>query len=65
MEKQEKEEEKSTDDQIITISTSTTTCTRNTTTTQSLPIGNNIMDDPFDAEWVSLALKQSNNQEIL
>merc|ERR1712079_822459 len=36
-----------------------------TTTTQSLPIGNNIMDDPFDAEWVSLALKQSNNQEIL
>merc|ERR1712062_834090 len=27
--------------------------------------GNNIMDDPFDAEWVSLALKQSNNQEIL
>jgi len=35
------------------------------TTTQSLPIGNNIMDDPFDAEWVSLALKQSNNQEIL
>ena len=64
MEKQEKEI--STDDQIITISTSTTTCTTNTTnTTQSLPIGNNIMDDPFDAEWVSLALKQSNNQEIL
>ena len=59
MEKQEKEI--STDDQIITISTSTTT----TNTTQSLPIGNNIMDDPFDAEWVSLALKQSNNQEIL
>merc|ERR1712018_429235 len=41
MEKQEKEKEISTDDQIITISTSTTT-----TTTQSLPIGNNIMDDP-------------------
>ena len=59
MEKQEKEI--STDDQIITISTFTTT----TNTTQSLPIGNNIMDDPFDAEWVSLALKQSNNQEIL
>lgn len=30
---------------------------------QSLPI--NVMDDPFDAEWVSLALKQTNNQQIL
>ena len=47
------------------ITTSTTTGTGSCTTTQSLPIGNNIMDDPFDAEWVSLALKQSNNQEIL
>ena len=31
--------------------------------TQSLPI--NVMDDPFDADWVSLALKQTNNQQIL
>lgn len=30
---------------------------------QSLPI--NVMDDPFDADWVSLALKQTNNQQIL
>ena len=37
--------------------------TISTKESQSLPL--NVMDDPFDADWVSLALKQTNNQEIL